>query len=139
MGLDQYAITKLLDKAPTLDQDLHDPDLIHYFNAAERIEICRWRKHPHLQGWMERIWRARKDPYSSEDFNCIELELTKQDILELQDAVTKGTLMERAYRTSGFFFGNPADEFYKEQDLQFCKQALDLIQHGFKVYYDSWW
>ena len=139
MGLDQYAITKLLDKAPELDPNLHGQEMVNYMNTAERIQICSWRKHPHFHGWMERLWRTREQPYKTDDFNCVELELTQQDILELQEAVTNGTLMERAYRTSGFFWGDPADEEYRDQDLLFCRQALDLIQHGFKVYYDSWW
>jgi hypothetical protein len=139
MGLDQFAITKILDKAPALDPNLHDRDLMHYFDAVERITFCRWRKHPHLHGWMERIWRSRGQHPESEDFNCIELELTEQDILDLLEDVTNGTLKAGAYRTSGFFFGDPCDEDYRDQDLLFCHRALDLIRNGFKVYYDSWW
>ena len=39
----------------------------------------------------------------------------------------------------GFFFGNDSDEYYKEQDLTFVEEALELIEAGYKIEYSSWW
>ena len=63
--------------------------------------IAEWRKHPNLQGWMERLWRTKKfgdsknpDPttgegysnqtYLGDPFNQEELELTLEDVQRLR-------------------------------------------------------
>jgi hypothetical protein len=43
-------------------------------------------------------------------------------------------------QTSGFFFGESSgDEDEANQDLQFCKDAIQAIEEGYTVWYDSWW
>lgn len=111
MGLDQYAqISK----------------------GEEQIEIAYWRKHPNLQGWMENLWHSKG---GVGEFNCVEVELTIEDLDDLQNAIQGGSLPE----THGFFFGSMKDEEYKEQDLQFVKNAARAIDDGYKVSYSSWW
>ena len=97
---------------------------------------CTWRKHPNLQGWMERLYIGRG---GQETFNCIELRLTPEDIQQLRNDVTNGTLDGNKGDTEGFFFGNNSDEEYKEQDLEFCEWALKELEDGKQVIYDSWW
>jgi len=41
--------------------------------------------------------------------------------------------------TTGFFFGDDSDDYYKEQDLEFVKQAKADLFLGLKVYYNSSW
>jgi hypothetical protein len=41
--------------------------------------------------------------------------------------------------TTGFFFGNPSDNVYYEQDLEFCVDAKAELFLGFKVFYNSSW
>jgi hypothetical protein len=41
--------------------------------------------------------------------------------------------------TSGFFFGNNADEEYREQDLEFIRQARAELFLGLRVFYNSSW
>ncbi len=48
-------------------------------------------------------------------FNGIELELTWDDLDDLERAIRHGQLPN----TEGFFFGKPADNHYYEQDLEF--------------------
>ena len=96
-------------------------------------EIAYWRKHPNLHGWMERLAESKNVEYST--FNGVELELTWADLDELERAVTHGQLPS----TQGFFFGNEADDYYKEQDLEFIKNARAELFLGLKVFYNSSW
>ena len=114
MGLDQYARRVVA----------HDPD-----NSEE---IAYWRKHPNLQGWMEALWREKG---GEGEFNCVEVELTLEDLAALEIDLGNQDLPE----TEGFFFGNNSDDYYREQDLEFIADASKAIQQGYKVIYTSWW
>lgn len=103
-------------------------------NGVEKPrELAYWRKHPNLHGWMEKL--AEKKGLKYESFNGVEMELTYEDLDELERAVTHGQLPA----TSGFFFGNAADDVYREQDLQFIKNARAELFFGLKVFYNSSW
>jgi len=124
MGLDMYAYTAAKAEAD--------------YETGQR-EIAYWRKHPNLHGWMEQLWRYKmqaenRDP-DQHTFNGIELELDWQDIDELEQDVVNNNLPQ----TDGFFFGNDADEFYKEKDLEFVKRARAELFLGLKVFYNSSW
>ena len=108
----------------------------YYNDEGQQVEIQWWRKHNALQGWMEYLWR-RKTGNDEDSFNCIPVELTSDDLAELQDAVTNNELPE----TVGFFFGNDSsqDAEQKEATLEFIKEANKVLASGNKVYYDSWW
>ena len=96
-------------------------------------EIAYWRKHPNLHGWMEKL--AQDKGLSYDSFNGVEMELTYEDLDELERAVTHKQLPE----TAGFFFGNPSDEYYRESDLEFIKNARAELFLGLKVFYNSSW
>jgi hypothetical protein len=96
-------------------------------------EIAYWRKHPNLHGWMEKLAEQKKLDYNS--FNGIELELSHEDLDELERAVTHRQLPA----TQGFFFGNDADQHYYESDLAFIKAARTEMFMGLKVFYNSSW
>ena len=117
MGLDMYAY--VANKA-NADYDNHQ-------------ELAYWRKHPNLHGWMERLAESKNVQYNT--FNGVELELTWEDLDELERAVTHDQLPS----TQGFFFGNEADEHYKENDLEFIKKARAELFMGLKVFYNSSW
>jgi hypothetical protein len=107
-------------------------------NNGEKEELACWRKHPNLQGWMERLWENKGRPNAHENddsFNCVELELTKRDLDDLERAVTNNTLPA----TVGFFFGSNSDSIYGQQDLEFIKKAREALDSGLTVVYDSWW
>lgn len=123
MGLDQYAYI-----ASQAGDDHHSHQ-----------ELAYWRKHPNLQGWMEQLWLRRggsneTSPFGS-DFNGVELELTWDDLDKLEHVIRNGELPT----TSGFFFGNNADDYYREQDLEFVKSAKAEVFLGRKVFYNSSW
>lgn len=107
-------------------------------NVTKPRELAYWRKHPNLHGWMEQLWERKGKPGTGNtdaDFNGIELELTWDDLDELERAIRHGQLPE----TSGFFFGNPADSHYYEQDLEFVNNAKAEVFLGLKVFYNSSW
>ena len=118
MGLDMtaYAIDPTADK------------------TQEPTKLAEWRKHPNLHGWMEQLWRE-KTGNKDDDFNCVEVELTEKDLDDLFEAV----VLNRLPDTTGFFYGDDADDFYKQNDKFFVKDALEAISKGMKVYYSSWW
>lgn len=95
-------------------------------------EIAYWRKHPNLHGWMHRLWESKGN---SGDFNGNELELTWEDIEQLELDVQNKNLPG----TRGFFFGNDADDHYREDDLKFIREAKAELFCGLKVFYNSSW
>ena len=95
-------------------------------------EIAYWRKHPNLHGWMQQLWESQGN---SGDFNGDELELTWEDLEALEEAIKNNELPG----TSGFFFGNDADDYYKDQDLKFIREAKAELFLGLKVFYNSSW
>ena len=101
-------------------------------NATEPREIAYWRKHPNLHGWMHRLWASRGN---SGEFNGDELELTWEDLDRLEQAIRNKKLPG----TSGFFFGNDADDEYREDDLKFVREAKAEAFLGLKVFYNSSW
>lgn len=134
MGLDQYASARRGEPVKNVDG---------YLEYPEKVELAYWRKHPNLQGWMENLWESKGRPGLTEenggnmlgDFNCVPVELSLEDLDELEAAVTDGGLPS----TAGFFFGGDSDEHYREQDLKFIQEARQYINDGYTVEYSSWW
>lgn len=125
-------------------------------NDGEEEALADWRKHNRLHGWMEDLWEHKGRPFDDKleenpmgDFNCVPVELTLEDLDQLESDINEKVLPE----TGGFFFGgdsfdwedddgNPpkeGDYYYKKTDLQFIEDARKAIQQGKKVYYNSWW
>lgn len=137
MGLDQFSISR---------------------KDGNEQELMTWRKHNRLQGWMENLWQEKRKieeenkddgdrfidalDYQEEvvDFNCQEVELTLEDIEELEKVIEKRDLPE----TTGFFLGNDSYEDYeesgyKDKDLKFIEKAREAINNGMTVVYSSWY
>jgi hypothetical protein len=125
MGLDMYAYA--VSKA----------DAISEFEVAsdcEKEELQYWRKHHDLHGWMERLYRDKGG--DADSFNCIPVELTVDDLDNLQQTLLDDNLPN----TRGFFFGdNPPDLWSMRNDLMFVQKCRIAIKEGKVVYYDSWW
>ena len=134
MGLDMYAYVaakagqqrEFYDGCVLVDGEYINP------RVTQPREIAYWRKHPNLHGWMQQLWESRGN---SGDFNGDELELTWDDLEALEEAVLNNELPG----TSGFFFGNNADDHYREQDLEFVRNAKAELFLGLKVFYNSSW
>ena len=125
MGLDMFAFA------------VSKRDAIGEFEMAkecEKEELHYWRKHHDLHGWMEKLYRDKGG--DADSFNCIPVELTVDDLDNLQQALLDDNLP----RTSGFFFGdNPPDLETMRNDLMFVQKCRIAIKEGKVVYYDSWW
>ena len=138
MGLDMYAYVAARAGQQREFYDGCELKDGEYTNTkvTQPREIAYWRKHPNLHGWMEQLWNKRNDGnQDGSNFNGIELELTYEDLEILELDVIAGSLPG----TSGFFFGNDADEHYKKQDLEFIKHARAELFMGLKVFYNSSW
>lgn len=142
MGLDMYAYAAAREGQykEFWEGAERDADSGDYTNKAvgKPLEIAYWRKHPNLHGWMEELWRDKgghRDAGDDAMFNGIELELTKEDIDSLELAIKEGKLPA----TTGFFFGDPSDNYYYEDDLNFVKEARANLFLGLKVFYNSSW
>jgi hypothetical protein len=123
MGLDMYAYSA--DGAPQQPVDFESPD-------EGRQELAYWRKHPDLHGWMERLYRAKGG--TDEQFNCVNVQITEEDLLQLEADVKNRRLVP----TSGFFFGRSGPEDMQD-DLAFIEKARQALSEGKTVYYTSWW
>lgn len=121
MGLDMYAYTA--SKAGSTWDDAE----------SEQRELSYWRKHPNLHGWMEQLYRAKGGDV--EMFNGVELELTWEDL----ELLERDVLISNLPNTRGFFFGDNSDEYYREQDLKFIREARAEIFIGLRVFYNSSW
>ena len=139
MGLDQYATARkgeprtVKSEYTYTDQDgVEKEGFEEYLEWDDTIELASWRKHPNLQGWMEELWYEKG---GEGEFNCVELELTLEDLDALEATLDEEALPE----TAGFFFGGNADDHYAEADREFIVQASAAIKQGYKVVYSSWW
>ena len=141
MGLDMYAYVA----AKTGQQDEFyegaefNEDVKDFVNpnVNRPRQIAYWRKHPNLHGWMAELWLRREgnELRESDNFNGIEMELTADDLDELEAAVKARELPS----TSGFFFGTDADDYYYDSDLKFIQEARAEMFFGLKVFYNSSW
>ena len=152
MGLDQYAFSRPPPTQMVLPFVTEEDTPI-----KEEKPFAEWRKHNRLQGWMEQLWQDKGCPglkgFAADEvsptpeqifgaaFNCIDLELTADDLEALENDITNRQLPE----TGGFFFGDDSysyydDEYgYRNADAEFLKEAKKRIEDGHKVYYGCWW
>ena len=136
MGLDMYAYVaaKAGQQNEFYEGAEWDEDTGHMVNPAvnKPRQLAYWRKHPNLHGWMDRLYRERG---GKGDFNGDELELTAEDLDDLEYDVQNNRLPP----TSGFFFGEGADDYYRDSDLKFIQEARAEMFLGLKVFYNSSW
>jgi len=135
MGLDMYAYT-----AARANQSREFWEGAEMGPSGELVcasvekprEIAYWRKHPSLHGWFQQEWESAGN---SGEFNGDELEITWDMLERLEYDIREGDLPE----TRGFFFGDDASEYYRDQDLEFVKNARAELFMGLKVFYNSSW
>jgi len=140
MGLDQYAFAVMPHKDKTdFDYGWNDDNIPADREVSKKI--AQWRKHSDLQGYMEALYHRKRSEQGLEDisddwqaFNCKDLRLTFQDILDLREAVTTKSLPH----TEGFFFG-ATDEHHYAETATFIDDALKAISQDMEIYYSSWW
>jgi len=116
MGLDCYVRTPVITD---------DPDALNAKN------LWYGRKENEIHGWMQ-----RQSGMSSEEFNCVDFDLTSEVMDKFESAMNHGLLTP----VTGFFFGGAND---KEQVLSAAQALLYVartaIDAGRKPYYTSSW
>ena len=136
MGLDMYAYAAA--RAGQYDEFWHTAEAAEGTNefvsrTVERPrEIAYWRKHPSLHGFFQQEWESLGNTGS---FNGDELEITWDMLERLEYDVVNGELPH----TEGFFFGDDSSEYYRDQDLEFIRQARAELFLGLRVFYNSSW
>ncbi|MDO7612638.1 MAG: hypothetical protein MUQ75_00250 [Crocinitomicaceae bacterium] len=139
MGLDMYAYARPPRKR----------------NSDEDVGICDWRKHNRLQGWMQNLWESKGCPNQNTeddpmgDFNCVEIQLTRDDLHVLESDIRNFELPEANgffWGSDSYFWNNEDDEpypeneyYYKEQDLNFIAEAHKMLDKDYRVFYNSWY
>ena len=111
--------------------------------GEEGKELATWRKHPHLQGFMNDLFMDKTGGHEPTDERMgnqgmntpDELELTLTDIKALEENIKTRTLPV----TGGFFWGDDSSDHYYKQDLEFCKKARKAIEEDYRVFYSCWW
>ena len=140
MGLDQAAGWTTKHEPLTEDEKV-----VKLSTENDDVREFDWRKHARLQQYMMELWHKKKEeetPFGvmSSDFNCENLYLEKEDILDLKEKIKNDNL---PFCPDGFFWGHQFQEDsmkeYKAYDLQFCEQALKWLDEGKRVWYSCWW
>jgi hypothetical protein len=136
MGLDMYAYAAANEKqySDYWDSCELDTDSKEFVSqtVSKPKELAYWRKHPNLHGWFHQEWINQGN---QGDFNGDQLEIDWAMLERLESAVVNGELPG----TSGFFFGEGADDYYRAQDLEFVRQARAELFLGLRVFYNSSW
>ena len=130
MGLDQklFSIPHKSTNTP-VEQSFKELDQL------EVSELGYWRKANHIHGYMEELYRSKGG--TAEDFNCVSVQLTKEELTELLYLVTANKLKP----TVGFFFGgdNRPEGLDTHSIRIICNALDDIVYNNKDVYYDSWW
>ena len=122
MGLDMYAYTTA--------EEVSEVEL----SVSDSTELYYWRKFNALHGWMEDLYYSKGG--KSDEFNCDNVQLTADDLDDLEEVLKKGLLRP----VDGFFFGSQTVEAYQiESASEFIGKARAAIAEGLSVYYSSWW
>ena len=136
MGLDMYAYAAVRSGQYNDFWETAEPDdSVNEFvsrTVTKPREIAYWRKHSSLHGWFRQEWERQGN---SGDFNGDELEITWDMLERLEHDILEGNLPH----TKGFFFGDPSDDYYYQQDLEFVRNARAELFVGLKVFYNSSW
>lgn len=120
MGLDMFAY---ITKEPVAAVDCKIPEVSR--------KIAHWRKHPDMQGWMERLYRAKGG--TAESFDCMRVRIDAEDLDALERALDEHGLPE----TTGSSFGETRSEQI-EIDRAFIAAARAALASGDFVFYFSW-
>ena len=131
-----------------------DPDVEENFNIDSFLakhptipvpyklgeELCYWRKHPDVHGWMKNLF-FDKGGITTSDFNHDTIFLTREDVSNLEKAIQQKELPS----TSGFFFGSSYgddkewEEYRNEQDRICIEKMFKALDNGSVIYYTSSW
>ena len=107
------------------------------FEKLDQFDVSSigyWRKANHIHGWMEELYKRKG---GTEEFNCVNVQLTVEDLTELLNLVIANKLKP----VSGFFFGgNNVPKTLDTHTIRIICAALDAINNDNRdVYFSSWY
>lgn len=135
MGLDSYAY--LCKKKREVDKDLYigqgelsglDELKVDYIVVDEEFDY--WRKYYSIHKFMQDV-AHRKGKMQANDFNCVCLRLSLEDIKDLESDVKHDRL------DYSWDLWDKKDE--KKHILTFCSLAKAAFKKGYDIFYDSSW
>lgn len=130
--LDMEVLSRMVDE---LSRSSDESFLASKYVLPGSEFLHRWRKHPDLHAWVQRLWRVRRHPNPNVGFNfSTPIGLESRDLDTLEHAVRHRQLP----KGSGFFFGE-SDGSEQAGDLAFIAEARAAIAAGRLIYYTSWW
>ena len=145
MGLDMYAFGAVnnnngLDVLPDIPEPLPavknaaggEGHLLLRGKRYPYFPLAKWRKHPDLHGWMERLYRQRG---GKGHFNCRAMRLHIDDIDALDRDLNAGSMPPPS---PGYYMGK-SDAQDLQQTRDFIANARTVINGGHAVFYDSYW
>jgi hypothetical protein len=112
-----------------LDMDFYKVD-----KNGEKEHLHYFRKHADLHGVLQDEYLRKNPEKSVEDFNCIDYELTMDDVANVTKFIEENS--DKHY--SGFFWGRSCEEDWEETITLFTK-IYNLLKDGHKVIYVPWW
>lgn len=124
MGLDQYAY-KIINYIPESSIGFEDD-----FYKKTYEELYYWRKNYNLQIWMRELYIAKG---GTDEFNCKVLLLTMDDIKNLEQWLNENKDEENEDEENEYKYQQ------KQHTLAFCELAINAINNGYTIIYDSWW
>lgn len=96
--------------------------------AGITLDLGYWRKHANLHGFIIQTFADGED-------NCQRIDLSKEDLLDIIEALENDALYEDG-ETTGFFFGRsifPGEDGYEEQkdrDILTFRRALEWVKNA---------
>lgn len=127
MGLDQFVYFRKIREKCKYEDTCPYKDIIDEY-AYSKDEDMYFRKNRHLQGFMERLY---KEKGGKGEFNCKQVEVTKEDLHKLTRASLKDD--------KGFFWGDRTLDDDWTEIKKFKQEAGKALDGGYQVIYDSWW
>tara|TARA_Y100001970_G_C14205707_1_gene843830 strand:+ start:1063 stop:1461 length:399 start_codon:yes stop_codon:yes gene_type:complete len=132
LGLDQYLVAQKENENNTETGDF-------FGNPSSNVVVEQlgvWRKHANLQGLMQNLAVEKGVVDRVDDFNCVDLPLTKEDLAQVTAAISLNLLPA----TTGFFFGaSYGDDAEKQRDLLIFDEAISYANMGWNIVYRCWW
>lgn len=131
--LDMYVFAKKTDLTDDVQVDF---DVDYHWQDDE---LCYWRKHPILHGWMQSLYYQKGG--EMEEYTGGKLRLTAEDLDSLEKAIEENTLPFIQGVSIGQFSEKGVEDYEirKAHDLECVERMRDALCQGLTVWYTSSW
>lgn len=111
---------------------------MHFKSVSNGIseEICYFRKHADLNGFLQELWLEKHPDKSPDDFNCTDFRITKEILNKLKKFVNTPDNSRKTY--CGFFWGQ-SDSDKWERTRELLEEIERRIKNRERIIYYAWW